>query len=62
MNDQTVPQSWAITRREVIAGSVWLGVVTAVYGWEAVLPVTGLDHLNIRTPDVRRAAEFYASS
>jgi catechol 2,3-dioxygenase-like lactoylglutathione lyase family enzyme len=60
MNDQTVPQSWAITRREVIAGSVWLGVVTAVYGWEAVLPVTGLDHVNIRTPDVRRAAEFYA--
>ena len=60
MNDQTVPQAWAITRRDVIAGSVWLGAATAVHAWEAVLPVTGLDHVNIRTPDVRRAAEFYA--
>lgn len=60
MNDQTVPRAWAITRRDVIAGLVWLGAATAAHGWEAVLPVTGLDHVNIRTPDVRRAAEFYA--
>lgn len=60
MNDQTIPQAGAITRRGVIAGSVWLGAATAAHGWEVVLPVTGLDHVNIRTPDVRRTAEFYA--
>jgi glyoxylase I family protein len=60
MNDQTVLRAWAITRRDVIAGSVWLGVASEAHGWEAALPVTGLDHVNIRTPDVRRAAEFYA--
>jgi hypothetical protein len=24
------------------------------------MPVTGLDHVNIRAPEVRRVAEFYA--
>ena len=59
-HDQTVPQARAITRRDVIAGTVWFGAAGAARGWEAVLPVTGLDHVNIRAPDVRRAAEFYA--
>src|SRR5262249_58976447 len=26
---------------------------------EAALPVSALDHVNIRVPDVRRSAEFY---
>jgi catechol 2,3-dioxygenase-like lactoylglutathione lyase family enzyme len=60
MNDQTIPKAWAITRRDVISGSVWLGAASVAHGWVAALPVTGLDHVNIRTPDVRRAAEFYA--
>ena len=49
-----------ITRRGLITGAVLLGAAEASRGWEAVLPVAGLDHVNIRAPDVRRAAEFYA--
>jgi len=49
-----------ITRRGLITGAVLLGAAEASHGWEAVLPVAGLDHVNIRAPDVRRAAEFYA--
>lgn len=47
-----------ITRRHFIASSVLLGAAGTVRG-EAALPVAGLDHVNIRVPDVRRAAEFY---
>jgi catechol 2,3-dioxygenase-like lactoylglutathione lyase family enzyme len=47
-----------ITRRHFIAGSVLLGAAGSARG-EATLPVVGLDHVNIRVPDVRRAAEFY---
>jgi catechol 2,3-dioxygenase-like lactoylglutathione lyase family enzyme len=57
--DQTVPQTRAILRRDVIVGAVWLGAARAARGGEAVLPVTGLDHVNIRAPDVRREAKFY---
>jgi catechol 2,3-dioxygenase-like lactoylglutathione lyase family enzyme len=48
------------TRREWIAGAVLLGSARAALGWEAALPVVALDHVNIRAPDVRRTAEFYA--
>jgi catechol 2,3-dioxygenase-like lactoylglutathione lyase family enzyme len=48
------------TRREVIAGAVWLGAARTARGWAAALPVIGLDHVNIRVPDVRRSGEFYA--
>ena len=48
-----------IPRRALIKGAVLLGAVEASRGWEAVLPVTGLDHVNIRVADVRRTAEFY---
>jgi catechol 2,3-dioxygenase-like lactoylglutathione lyase family enzyme len=44
----------------VIAGAVWLGAARSARGWEAALPVIGLDHVNIRAPDVRRSGEFYA--
>jgi catechol 2,3-dioxygenase-like lactoylglutathione lyase family enzyme len=49
-----------LTRRDVIAGTVWLAAARTARGWEAALPVIGLDHVNIRVPDVRRAGEFYA--
>jgi len=48
------------TRRDAIACMVWLGAARAARGWEAALPVIGLDHVNIRAPDVRRSGEFYA--
>jgi catechol 2,3-dioxygenase-like lactoylglutathione lyase family enzyme len=47
-----------ITRRDFVAGSVVLGASATARG-AAALPVTGLDHLNIHVPDVRRSAEFY---
>jgi catechol 2,3-dioxygenase-like lactoylglutathione lyase family enzyme len=47
-----------ITRRHFIAGSVLVGAAGTARG-EVALPVAGLDHVNIRVPDVRRAAEFY---
>jgi catechol 2,3-dioxygenase-like lactoylglutathione lyase family enzyme len=49
---------WTITRRHFIAGSVLAGAAGTARG-EATLPVAGLDHVNIRVPDVRRTAEFY---
>ena len=49
----------AITRRDFMAGTVLLGAAGAVRGWGAPLPAAGLDHVNIRIPDVKRSAEFY---
>jgi catechol 2,3-dioxygenase-like lactoylglutathione lyase family enzyme len=49
-----------LTRRDMIAGAVWMGAARTARGWEAALPVTGLDHVNIRVPDARRSGEFYA--
>ena len=46
-------------RRDFIAGAVSIGVAGGALRLEAALPVSGLDHVNIRVPDVRRAAEFY---
>ncbi len=48
-----------ITRRDFIAGAAVLGAAGAVRGWGAPLPAAGLDHVNIRVPDVDRSAEFY---
>jgi catechol 2,3-dioxygenase-like lactoylglutathione lyase family enzyme len=48
-----------VTRREMIAGTMLLSAAGTARGWEAMLPVVGLDHVNIRAPDVRRAGEFY---
>src|SRR5216684_2087736 len=56
---QTVPKACAVTRRELIAGAVLLGAAGTARGWEEALPAVGLDHVNIRVPDVRRSAEFY---
>jgi catechol 2,3-dioxygenase-like lactoylglutathione lyase family enzyme len=58
--EQTLPQSCTVSRREWIAGAVLLGAVRPPRAGEAALPVTGLDHVNIRVPDVRRSGEFYA--
>src|SRR5436309_15597152 len=46
-------------RRDFIAGAVSIGVAGGALRLEAALTVSGLDHVNIRVPDVRRAAEFY---
>jgi len=46
-------------RRDFIAGAISIGVAGGALRLEAALPVSGLDHVNIRVPDVRRAAEFY---
>ena len=48
-----------ISRRDFIAGALWMGVAGAAPRLQASLPVAGLDHVNIRVPDVRRSAEFY---
>jgi catechol 2,3-dioxygenase-like lactoylglutathione lyase family enzyme len=54
----------AITRRELLLGSAALLLTvpgTRLFGAGPALPVAGLDHINLRVPDVRRSAEFYAS-
>src|SRR5262245_37277255 len=48
-----------VSRRDFIAGALWMGVGGAAPRLQAALPVAGLDHVNIRVPDVRRSAEFY---
>src|SRR5262249_19172596 len=48
-----------LTRRELIAVAVFAGAARTARGFEAALPVVTLDHVNIRSPDVRRTAEFY---
>jgi len=58
-NDKRAQQAYGITRRDLIAGAVLLGTAGTARGWEAALPVAGLDHVNIRVPDVRRSGEFY---
>ena len=53
-----------ITRRELLLGGATLlatASVTRLFAARGVLPVAGLDHVNIRVPNVQRAAEFYAS-
>jgi catechol 2,3-dioxygenase-like lactoylglutathione lyase family enzyme len=53
-----------ITRRELLLGGAALLATasgTRLFGAGGVLPVTGLDHVNIHVPNVRRSAEFYAS-
>jgi len=50
----------ALTRREAIAGALLLGAAHSARGEDALLPVAGLDHVNIRVQDVRRSAEFSA--
>src|SRR5438094_328658 len=46
-------------RRDFIAGALSIGAAGGALRLEAALPVSGLDHVNIRVPDARRAAEFY---
>ncbi len=48
-----------VTRREFIGGAVGIGIAAATVRLEAAVPAAGLDHVNIRVPDVRRSAEFY---
>lgn len=57
--DKNVPEGYAITRRDFIAGAVLLGAAGTALRLEAALPAAGLDHVNIRVPDVRRSADFY---
>ena len=59
MRYPSVEQACAITRRDFIIGSMLLGTAATARGAEAALPVAGIDHVNIRVPDVRRSAEFY---
>src|SRR5881397_3986527 len=46
-------------RRDFIAGALSIGAAGGALRLETALPVSGLDHVNIRVPDARRAAEFY---
>src|SRR6201993_1630957 len=48
-----------MTRREFITGALGIGVAAAALQLEAALPAAGVDHVNIRVPDVRRSADFY---
>jgi len=57
--DQSAPQECGITRRDFIAGAVLLGAAGTALRLEAALPAAGLDHVNIRVPDVQRSADFY---
>lgn len=57
--DTSIPQAYAISRREFIAGAVLLGVAGTALRSEAALSAAGLDHVNIHVPDVQRSAEFY---
>ena len=58
-HDKSIPQAYALTRRDFIAGAVLLGAAGTALRLEAALPVAGLDHLNIHVPDVQRSADFY---
>src|SRR5258708_26440897 len=42
-----------------MGGGGLVGTAGKGRGWEAALPVAGVDHVNIRVPDVRRSGEFY---
>ena len=57
--DMRFHSSFAVTRRDFLAGVTWLGAAAAVRGWAAPLSAEGIDHVNIRVPDVRRSADFY---
>src|SRR5256712_924419 len=46
-------------RRDFTAGGLWMGAAGGALRLEAALPVSGLDPVNIRVPDARRAADFY---
>src|SRR3989454_6957277 len=46
-------------RRDFIAGGLSIGAAGGALRLEAALPVSGLDHVNIRVPDARRSADFY---
>src|SRR3989441_7113638 len=58
-HNNNVLQMCGITRRNFITGALGMGVAGAALRLEAALPAAGLDHVNLRVPDVRRAAEFY---
>jgi catechol 2,3-dioxygenase-like lactoylglutathione lyase family enzyme len=58
-HNNNVLQMCGITRRDFITGALGMGVAGAALRLEAALPAAGLDHVNIRVPDVRHAAEFY---
>src|SRR3989442_6252913 len=58
-HNNNVLQMCGITRRAFITGGLGMGVGGAALRLEAALPAAGLDHVNLRVPDVRRAAEFY---
>ena len=57
--DKSVQQLYAITRRDFIAGAVLLGAAGTALRLEAALTASGLDHVNIRVPNVQRSADFY---
>jgi catechol 2,3-dioxygenase-like lactoylglutathione lyase family enzyme len=57
--NRSVQQAHAITRRDFIAGAVLLGAAGRALRLEAALTASGLDHVNIRVPDVQRSADFY---
>jgi catechol 2,3-dioxygenase-like lactoylglutathione lyase family enzyme len=57
--DEKISQTYALTRREFIAGAMLLGAAGTALRLEAALPVGGIDHVNIHVPDVQRSADFY---
>src|SRR5262245_54260313 len=61
MRAHVVRHDYRTTRRDWIAGAVLLGAARTTHAWEAALPIVVLDHVNIRSPDVRRAGEFYGN-
>jgi catechol 2,3-dioxygenase-like lactoylglutathione lyase family enzyme len=57
--DKSIGHGRAVTRREFIAGAVLLGAAGTTLRLEAALTASGIDHVNIRVPDVQRSADFY---
>ena len=58
-SDSRIQQGRSITRRDFVAGAMLLGAAGRALRLEAALTASGIDHVNIRVPDVQRSADFY---
>jgi catechol 2,3-dioxygenase-like lactoylglutathione lyase family enzyme len=57
--DKNNARAHALTRRDFIAAAALLGTAGTTLRLEAAPAVGGIDHVNIRVPDVQRSADFY---